>query len=109
MYVFKKARNPENRFDVSDIEFCIHHDADLPTLLEEFALFLRGCGYSFSGEIQIVDDNESESVDLQSGVYITPAAFHTAFANAWIATPGNSIAIRDALARELGLDTGGLL
>lgn len=36
---------------------------ELSVVLEEFELFLKGCGFSFDGHIDIVDDNGESNVD----------------------------------------------
>jgi len=33
----------------------------LPEVLEEFQTFLRGCGYYFNGNLEIIDDGFSET------------------------------------------------
>ena len=33
----------------------------LPEVLEEFQTFLRGCGYYFNGNLELIDDGFSET------------------------------------------------
>jgi hypothetical protein len=57
--IFKKLHDPENRFDQSDV--IIRTSAlTLPDILEDFADFLRGCGFSINGVIDVVEDDLEE-------------------------------------------------
>lgn len=56
MLIFKKIKDPENHFDVSDLTMEV--DAVVLTeIIDEFANFLKGCGYIFDG-LEIVDRDE---------------------------------------------------
>lgn len=54
-FIFKKIT------DESCVEHCVASDgASLSQLLEVFECFLRGCGYSFMGSLDICDYQEVE-------------------------------------------------
>jgi len=59
-YKFIKTKNTLDEFDLTDVEFTVSDNGvTLDEILEEFKLFLRGCGFYFDGKITIVkDDNE---------------------------------------------------
>lgn len=54
MYVFKKIKNPDNKFDRADIIMKVDTE-NLDDLLDYFEYFLRASGYSFKGEVDIVE------------------------------------------------------
>jgi len=53
-YIFKKVPNPDNRFDTDEIKFTVNAES-LPELLESFSFFLKACGFTLAGELDIVD------------------------------------------------------
>jgi hypothetical protein len=42
----------------STVEMTLSEDSALPEVLEAFEDFLRGCGYSFSGHLDLIDSDE---------------------------------------------------
>lgn len=45
-YVFKKTKDPDNRFDNTDVTVELdHNEQSLQDLIEAFEGFLRGCGF----------------------------------------------------------------
>jgi hypothetical protein len=48
---------------VKSIEMVLDDDATLPDVLEAFGQFLKACGYSFTGEIEVVDDTAKDEHD----------------------------------------------
>lgn len=61
-FTFTKHKDVHNSYDntsvvVSSDSLCI------PELLEDFADFLRGCGYRFNGSIEVVPEESSEVDD----------------------------------------------
>lgn len=58
-YTFTKHPDPENRFDTDTVTVTTEADA-LSDLLQSFEYFLRGCGFHFKGEIEVVDDSPDE-------------------------------------------------
>jgi len=44
MYIFKSIKDPNNRFDISDITFEID-SVDRDDIVEQFLIFLSACGY----------------------------------------------------------------
>lgn len=59
MYKFIKTRNDESRHDHSYIEHqFLDDDATYHDILQAFEDFLKGCGFSFKGSLQIVEDEE---------------------------------------------------
>ena len=44
----------------------------LGSILEQFEMFLRGCGYIFEGQIDIVNDFENTDEDKLDGFYKNP-------------------------------------
>lgn len=65
---FIKIKDPENRFDQTDIEFSVNHEC-LPDILEAFGCFLRGCGFTINGELEVVKD---EIVDMEEDSEMLP-------------------------------------
>lgn len=57
MYQFTKFKDPENKFDNSDLVMTCDTIV-LSELLENFENFLKGCGYIFEGSVQIIDTEE---------------------------------------------------
>lgn len=61
--IFKKLRDPGNEFDNYDIEMT-SEATTLPEILENFTDFLRGCGFHFSGNLDVVEyDTNSQSIE----------------------------------------------
>jgi hypothetical protein len=59
MFIFKKTRDTENQYDISDIEFAVADgDIEIDYLLTEFEHFLKACGYNFKGNVDIVESEE---------------------------------------------------
>lgn len=58
---FIKEKDKDNSYDNTNVIVESQSDC-LPEILEDFADFLRGCGFHFDGSIQVVnesgDDNE---------------------------------------------------
>jgi hypothetical protein len=54
-YKFIKEPNPDNRYDTSRIEFEVEAETWVE-LLEEFELFVRGCGFIPKGTFDCVED-----------------------------------------------------
>jgi len=54
-----KIKDPDNRFDTSDI--CIRcHSGNLDEILEDMKSFLLACGYSIKGELVDSSDYDQE-------------------------------------------------
>ena len=54
-YKFIKEKDPENRFDNTTVVLeC--ETVELGELLEGFTDFLRGCGFSVKGTLEVVDE-----------------------------------------------------
>lgn len=69
-YIFKKVPEPkENAFDQTTVKMTtLHNEQSLTDLLEMFQDFLKGCGFSFDGNIEIVPHLEDvQEEDLTSG------------------------------------------
>lgn len=62
-YIFHKQRDQENGFDNSDVKFEVE-TYDLKVLLEEFALFLNACGFTYVKNL----DYESEKFEDEERV-----------------------------------------
>lgn len=60
MFVFTKYRDPENRYDVSNVEVVIEsNEVYLPTLFSEFVRFLNASGYVITDGTTIhIEDGE---------------------------------------------------
>jgi hypothetical protein len=54
-YKFIKTKDPENKYDTSNVTVESNAEA-LPELLEDIEDFLRGCGFCFKGNLDIVKD-----------------------------------------------------
>jgi hypothetical protein len=62
--IFKKLRDPDNQFDHTDV--IIRSDStDLPSILQDFSDFLKGCGFLWQGEITIVDEESEQENERQ--------------------------------------------
>lgn len=57
MYIFKHQRDPENRFDTTDITFEVD-TVSLAELVQAFEHFLKASGFSFDGQLEVVSDEE---------------------------------------------------
>jgi hypothetical protein len=73
MFVFKKLKDPNNQYDTADLEMQ-SHAVTLPEILTDFQDFLKGSGYCFDGEIEIVKEEpfaefvtENEDPETQPG------------------------------------------
>lgn len=63
MIVFQKRKDPDNRYEVSDVEFRIEtSDITIDDIIEEFKCFLMGCGYppSLVSKIALGEDSDHE-------------------------------------------------
>jgi hypothetical protein len=70
-YKFIKVKDPENRFETTDIEFKVE-TSSLLELIQEFEYFLKGCGFAFDGTLEIV---EPEDAFLSEASVETPEEF----------------------------------
>lgn len=52
-------------YGTSTVESTIDGDSNLPTVLEEFKLFLLGCGYPVDGELVVEPVSEEDRRDAQ--------------------------------------------
>ena len=51
MFVFTRTSSDDDRFDKETVRMEVYNDEiSWPDLMEKFAQFLRGCGYSFTNE-----------------------------------------------------------
>lgn len=58
-YKFIKIKDPENKFDLSDVEVTVHKsDVTLTELLEEFREFLMASGFNISASERLQLENE---------------------------------------------------
>ena len=62
MYKFVKIKDPNNPYDISSVEICVDSEVTVSDLLENFKGFLLACGYHFTGELEIVEE-DTEVVD----------------------------------------------
>lgn len=63
MIEFKKTPDPENTFDNSEVTVrMVHGSESLSNVIEEFENFLRGVGFVFKGNLQIVEEEVYEAV-----------------------------------------------
>ena len=59
MYKFIKEQDKTNHFDNTRIE--VQCDAvSLPDILEAFEYFLKGCGFEFKGNVDIIPIEEDD-------------------------------------------------
>lgn len=56
IYKFIKEKDETNRFDNTRVEVEVD-DVCLPEIIKAFEDFLRGCGFAFDGELDIVEDD----------------------------------------------------
>lgn len=62
-YRFIKIKDPDNHFEVSDIQFDVE-TVDLSEVIEQFSRFLLACGFVFEGELEIVKE-ESNTTETE--------------------------------------------
>lgn len=62
MYKFIKLRNPENRFDNTEVEVSVEAET-LDELLEAFQDFLLACSYRPTGNLDFVEDKVFSNED----------------------------------------------
>lgn len=62
MFIFKKLRDLENPFDVSEVEMKVE-SASLTEILEEFKFFLMSSGFHITGDIEIIEDEPEYSTE----------------------------------------------
>lgn len=55
MIKFIKIRNPDNRFDQTDIEVSTDYEC-LPEIFQEFKGFLQACGFIIDGDIDVIEE-----------------------------------------------------
>jgi len=56
---FIKHKDPENRYDVSNVEYSLEVDT-LNEIVDEFKYFLKGCGF-YESQIKKVFNEEDET------------------------------------------------
>lgn len=61
-YILKKEIEKENPFDTTEVEFRVD-TVSLQELIEQFEAFLRACGFSFEGNLEIVEDETDDLED----------------------------------------------
>lgn len=54
-FKFIKYRNEDNEFDRTKVVHIVEAGT-LPELLEAFEDFLKGCAFSFEGQLEVVED-----------------------------------------------------
>ena len=59
MYKFIKTRNPENRFDNTEVEMTVEAES-YPELLEAFQDFLLACSFRPEGHLDFVEEEGNE-------------------------------------------------
>lgn len=62
---FEKKPDPENRFDNTYLSLETEQ-VSLPEILKDFQDFLKGCGFTFNGDIVIIDEAADTSTDFPS-------------------------------------------
>lgn len=75
MFIFKKLKDKDNRFDTNDV--IMRSEAmTIPEIMEDFRDFLKGCGYRFKDESEYGGDEninyssqeEEEEVSLMDSI-----------------------------------------
>jgi hypothetical protein len=61
MFIFKKVKNPDNRYDTANLEMR-SEAVSLPEVLADFQDFLSGCGYQLEGELTLLEDSFREEL-----------------------------------------------
>jgi hypothetical protein len=57
MFKFIKEQDESNPYSITRVEHQVNAEA-LPEILEEFELFLKGCGFQFDGTVDIISVEE---------------------------------------------------
>ena len=61
MIILEKTYDRNNEFDMCDVKMTIaNDDISLTQLLEQIELFLKACGYVFTGELDIFGGERDE-------------------------------------------------
>jgi hypothetical protein len=55
IYQFKKFRDPKNPHSITEVTMEVQAE-DLPSIIEEFELFLKASGFCFDGHLDIVEE-----------------------------------------------------
>lgn len=72
MFIFKKLKDKDNRFDTNDI--IMRSEAmTIPEIMEDFRDFLKGCGFRFKDESEYGGES---STDYSSMDNIDPKTLH---------------------------------
>lgn len=58
-YTFSKKMDPDNRFDCTNVTVEVD-TVSLNDLIEAFGEFLKGCGYSYNGTLEVVEPDEAQ-------------------------------------------------
>jgi hypothetical protein len=60
-YEFRKTRDKDNNFDVTSVTVLLeHNEHTLDEMLDAFSDFLKACGWSVDGTIEVVPPDEPE-------------------------------------------------
>lgn len=63
-YYFIRTQDPKNPYDKNNVTVEMeHNEQSLTDLCESFTDFLRGCGFHFTGTVDIVDESEDANVE----------------------------------------------
>lgn len=65
-YTLYKHCSEDNHYDNTEVVMNVVERASLTDLLEVFGLFLRACGFSYKGEVDVVDFDSA--FELNDGV-----------------------------------------
>lgn len=60
MIYFTKEQEKDNPYDVATVKMSMSNDIGLTEIIVQIEFFLRACGYSFDGELDLVSKDEGE-------------------------------------------------
>lgn len=63
MYKFIKTRNPENRFDNTEVKITVEAES-LEEMLEAFHDFLFACSFRPKGELEFVEEIDETATNI---------------------------------------------
>lgn len=58
MHKFLKTKDPENRFDISDVALQSDNQVTIDDLNEMYERYLLACGFCFKGHVRIIEEDE---------------------------------------------------
>jgi hypothetical protein len=68
MITFTKEPEKDNQYDVATVKMSMSSDIVLTEIIAQIDLFLRACGYSFDGELDLVFKDEGDGKNASKNI-----------------------------------------